>query len=80
MLYYPVMLISSFLLLVARLFGWGCFFAFLLVGGLKLAGEVEVSGLIVISLAGAGSAALMFADRFVKFLVWIDLAGDGRQR
>lgn len=66
--FYPVALIGGILLLVARGFGWVCLFAFLLVGGFKLVGALDVSGWIVASLLAGGAMTLIIADLLVRLM------------
>lgn len=74
--YYPVVLISGVLLIVARVFGWGCLLAFLLFGGFKLAGTLEVSGWTVAALLGAGVLALLLANAYVALLSRLGIGDD----
>lgn len=66
--YYPVVLVSGILLLVARAFGWGCLVAFLLFGGFELSGELEVSSWSMAALLGGGVLTLLLANGYVALL------------
>ena len=70
--YYPIVLISGILLFVARVFGWGCLVAFLLFGGFKLAGELDVNGLSVATVLGVGVLTLVLADGCAALLIKLD--------
>ena len=77
--FYPAVLLGGLLLFMLRVLGWFCLIGFLLIGVLRLAGELEVSWLIVASVGAGAIMALALADLLIEFLAGLNLAGQERR-